>query len=128
MNYMFCIKEESQMKPPGSILLSLSRHRFLAETRSEVSSVVSMTENNTGRANSVMAWQTRGVGKRPFHSHYSRWHNPAAHHRKGCVRWEPQAWRPPGCARVRAWRSSCNNRTHTLWVGGIGLGFSNVLL
>ena len=24
--------------------------------------------------------------------------------------------------------SSCNHRTHTLWVGGIGLGFSNMLL
>jgi hypothetical protein len=47
MNYLFCIKEESQMRPQGSLLLSLSRHRFLAETRSEVSSVVSMTENNT---------------------------------------------------------------------------------
>ena len=47
------------MKSHGSILLSLSQHRFLAETRSEVSSVVSMKENNTACVKAV---------HRPFHT------------------------------------------------------------
>src|SRR5438876_2104587 len=58
-----------------------------------------------GRANAVMAWPTRGVGKRPFHFHYSRWHNPSANHEGGARHWEIRPVIPSLRSRASSERS-----------------------
>src|SRR2546421_12905854 len=65
MNCMSCNKVESPMRRYHSRVPFLSQHRFLAETRCEVTSAVSMTENHTLSA-------TKGkdlVAQGGFHPH-----------------------------------------------------------